>query len=93
MTKANISVLISASSKRLPQSECWLGSFSGSLATKCMSLINKPCMIRPTLVDLNHVDLNYYPFMISLDKFNGSCDALMTFLQKYVFQVKQVRKY
>ena len=30
-------------------------------------------MIRPTLIDLNLVKLKYYPFMISLDKYNGSC--------------------
>ena len=28
-------------------------SLSGSLATKCVSLNNEPCMIRPTLTDLN----------------------------------------
>ena len=43
-------------------------SFSESLTTKCVSLNNEPCMIRPTLIDLNPVELNYYPFMISLDK-------------------------
>ena len=43
-----------------------------SLATKCMSLNNEPCMIRPTLIDLNPVELNYYSFMISLDECNGS---------------------
>ena len=43
-------------------------SFSGSLTTKSVSLNNEPCMIRPTLIDLNPVELNYYPFMISLDK-------------------------
>ena len=29
--------------------------FSGSLASKCASLNNEPCMIRPTLIDLNPV--------------------------------------
>ena len=43
-------------------------SFSGSLTTTSVSLNNEPCMIRPTLIDLNPVELNYYPFMISLDK-------------------------
>ena len=46
-------------------------SFSKSLATKCLSLNDEPCMVRPTLIDLNHVELKYYPFMISLDKRNG----------------------
>ena len=33
-------------------------------------------MIRPTLIDLNHVELKYYPFMISLDKYTGNCNVL-----------------
>ena len=32
-------------------------------------------MIRPILIDLNPIKLNY-PFMISLDKRNGSCNAV-----------------
>ena len=45
-------------------------SFSVSLATKCVSLNNDPCTIRPTLINLNSVELSYYPFMISLNKFS-----------------------
>ena len=33
-------------------------------------------MVRPTLIDLNLVELKYYPFIISLDKCNGSCNVL-----------------
>ena len=33
-------------------------------------------MITPTLIDLNPVKLNYYPFMTSLDKCNGTCNAV-----------------
>ena len=46
-----------------------------SLASKCMSLNNEPCMIRPTLIDLNPVEPNYYSFMISLDECNGSYNS------------------
>ena len=35
-------------------------SFSKSLAIKCVSLNNEPCMIRPTLIDLNPAELKYY---------------------------------
>ena len=42
-------------------------SFSGSSATKYVSLNNEPCMIRPTLTDLDPVDLTYSPSMVSLD--------------------------
>ena len=45
-----------------------------SLATKSVSLCNEPCMIRPTLIEVNTVERNYYPSMISLDTCNGSCN-------------------
>ena len=51
-------------------------SFSNSLAreakvsrrTKCLFLNNEPCMVRPTLIVLNPVELKYYAFMISLNR-------------------------
>ena len=48
-------------------------SFSGSLATKCVTLNNEPGMIGLTFIDF--VKLNYYPFMVNLDKCSGSCNA------------------
>ena len=51
-------------------------SFSEYLATKCLFLNDEPCMVRPTLIDLNPVELKYYLFMISLDKCTGSCNVL-----------------
>ena len=33
-------------------------------------------MVRPTFIDLNPIELKYYPLMISLDKCNGNCNAL-----------------
>ena len=53
-----------------------LSSFSGSLATKFVSLNNEPLMIMVTFVDSNSIELNYYLFMISLDKCNGSCNVV-----------------
>ena len=47
-----------------------------SSATKCLSLNDEPCMVRPTLIDLNPFELKYYPFMINLDKRNRSCNVL-----------------
>ena len=35
-------------------------------------------MTRPTFIDLKPVELKYYQFMISLDKFSGSCNVLST---------------
>ena len=54
--------------------------------TKCLFLIDEKCMVRPTLIDLNPVELKYYPFMISLDKCARSCNVLSL---KYVFQKNQ----
>ena len=33
-------------------------------------------MIRSTLIDVNPIELNDYPFMDSLDKCNGSCNVV-----------------
>ena len=51
-------------------------SLSESLATKCLFLSNELCMARPTLIDLNPVELKYYSFMIILEKCTGCCNAL-----------------
>ena len=58
-------------------------SFSSSLArvakvsnqTKCLSLNGEPCIVRPTLVDLNPVELKYCSFKVSLDKYSRSCNS------------------
>ena len=42
-----------------------------------MSVFNdEPCMVSPTLIDLNAVELKCYPFMISLDEYSGSYNVL-----------------
>ena len=51
-------------------------SFSESLATKCMFLNNESCIVRPTLIAVNPLELKYYPFMISINKCTGSCNVL-----------------
>ena len=49
-----------------------------------MSLSNEPCMVRPTSIDLIPIEINLV--YIVLMKF---VMLLMTYMQKYVFQVKQ----
>ena len=51
-------------------------SFSGSLESKSMSLNDGQWKTRPALISLNPAKLNYYQFIISLDKCNGSCNTL-----------------
>ena len=43
--------------------------------TKCVSLNDELCVIRPALIDMNPVELKY-PFTVSLDKCSGSCNIL-----------------
>ena len=43
-------------------------------------------MIRPSYSDLNPVELKYYPFMVSLNKYNGSFNVL---LPKICFEKKK----
>ena len=54
-------------------------SLSRSLTTRCVSLNCELCMAIPALVDLNPIELNYYLFMVSLDKCNGNSNADMCF--------------
>ena len=51
-------------------------SFSEALATKCLFLNDEPCMVRSALIDMNPVELEYYPYIISLNKYTGSCNIL-----------------
>ena len=54
-------------------------NFISSLACdqrKCLFLIDEPCLVRPTVLDMNLNELKYYPFMISLNKCTGSCNVL-----------------
>ena len=44
--------------------------------TKCLFLNNEPCMLRPTIIDINPVKLKYCLFMINLNKCTGSCNVL-----------------
>ena len=42
----------------------------------CLFLNDKPCMVRPTLIDMNPVKVKYYAFMISLNKCTESSNVL-----------------
>ena len=56
----------------------YLLSFSESLVrgqTKCLFLNDEPCMVIPTLIDLNPLELTCYPLTNSLNKCTESCNA------------------
>ena len=44
--------------------------------TERLFLNDEPCIVRPTINDMNPVELKYYPLMISLNKCTGSCKVL-----------------
>ena len=44
--------------------------------TKCLFLNDEPCMVRPTIIEMNPNEVKYYLFMISLDKCTGKCNVL-----------------
>ena len=64
-------------------------SFSGSLESKSMSLNDGQWKTRPALISLNPAKLNYYQFIISLDKCNGVVIHLLKYLAELVSQTKQ----
>ena len=66
-------------------------SFSSYLAlyqTKCLLLNDETCMIKPTFINMNRIELKYYLFMINL---KNAQEVLMSYLQKYVFQKEHLR--
>ena len=85
MVKNNINIII----KFIRQVFIVSWSFSKSLVTKYVSLYIKPCLIRPTFLDLHPVRIKYYPFLIALDKCTGNCKSVDDLSPKYVFRVKQ----
>ena len=50
--------------------------FYGSLAIKCISMNNQPCLVRVTLIDVNLDELHYYLFVISMNRCDGSCSTV-----------------
>ena len=51
-------------------------SFSKCLATKCLFLNDETCLVRPTLINLNSMELKYSPSMISFDICTGNCNIV-----------------
>ena len=49
-------------------------------------------MTRSFPIDLNHVELKYYPFMISLDKCNGSCNSINDLLSMRICVLSKAKQ-
>ena len=44
--------------------------------SKCISIKNQECKVRPEIVNVNSNKLIFYPFSISTSKFRGSCNNI-----------------
>lgn len=53
-----------------------LSSFCGSLGTKRVSINNQPYQIRLTLMDVNSNKCLFYPYVLCLNRFCGSCNTI-----------------
>ena len=51
---------------------------------------NEPCMVRPTLIDMNPNELKYYSFMISLNKCTGDCIPKIDVLKEAKYMLKHL---
>ena len=63
----------------------WLISLAISLfgiiktkALECVSVVNKKCMPRPKILDVNEGigEVLFYPYNVQVNKFSGSCNTL-----------------
>ena len=65
---------------------------SDSNLTVSIFLNNQSSMTRPTLIDFNPDEYNqglrYYPFMVNLDRCNGTCNGLDDLSDKICVQYK-----
>ena len=55
---------------------------------KFVSMINHPCMVRPTLNDLNPDEFHYYPFINIMNRCNGSYNTLENPVSRIYFPNK-----
>ena len=51
----------------------------------------EPCIVRPTIIDLNTIELNYYPFMVSLGNCSESCNAADD-LSTQIYALRKTRR-
>ena len=62
------------------------GLVNGSNHTKCISLSSQKCMIQCTLINLHpneySQEFHYYPFLVKLDRWVGSCNTLNNLFSK-----------
>ena len=62
-----------------------MSCFVGSLAINYVPINNQQCVVMSTLINLNLYELHYYPFIVSMNMCDGTCnDVEDPFDRKYV---------
>ena len=77
-----------------------IGGFGESLAfnskgpINCVSLNTQPCKARPTLVNINFAETLFYPFTVSVNKCDGSCNTINdSYARVCVMNISKIRIY
>ena len=73
-TKKTFISLLDLSSGRSSACNSCIAKLSDRM--KCISLNNRPCQARATLVGINSNEPLYYPFTVSPNKCGGSCNTI-----------------
>ena len=58
-----------------------------SFSKTCVSMNNQLCMVRQKLIDLNRDEPYYYPFIISMIRWNGSFNTVQEDVNFKVFNL------
>ena len=70
------------------------GLVNGSNYVKCISLSNQKCMTQPTYTSLHpneySQEFHYYPFVVKLGRYVGSCNTLNGLSNKEYVKIKTV---
>ena len=62
--------------------------FGGSLAIKYISMNNQSYLVKPMVNNFNIYELDYYLFIISISRCNGSCNFIEDSLLEHVLLIK-----
>ena len=75
-------------------SVCTIGSIDESIVSnskgpiKCVSLNNRPCQARPTLVNINSDETHFYKSTLNVIKSGGIVTLSIIHILEFVFQIK-----
>ena len=51
-------------------------TFSSCKTLKCASMNHQKCKVRPEIININNNEPSFYPYIILLNKWSGSCNNI-----------------